>query len=264
MPKTKLTRDSWKNHMHYSKYVYVIIALLAWFVVDMTYTMTEYRPPKERKVEIQLVGEYADAEPLKDVAAQALGVGQAFDETLEVVEFFPLMYSGQEDDMYGAQKYMVMVAAQEGHIYFLNRPLMEQMVMQGGALSLDEYIESGVLDPGDADLSTVTYNAPDLYDEDGATLDERHVYALPLSELGTMLSLDTSYDIRDKYAIIMSYSPNPDTVAVVLASVMEQLEGPMPEWLKTADEIAAEEAEQEAALAGEPARDQDNTNADGE
>lgn len=235
MPNTKLTREKLKNHFDYSKMIYVLIAVLMGFTADLAYTTTEYRPPKDRKVEIQIVGEYSDPEVLSEVAAQALLDGQAFDANLEAVEFFALTYSGLEDDVYGAQKYMVMLGAQEGHIYILNRGLMEQLVLQGAAVPLDDYIASGVLNPGDADLSKLTYAEP-VEDENTPPTGVSHVYALPATGLGKVLDLGVGYDIRDKYFVIMAFAPNPDTTAHVLGSLMDQLAGPLPEWMTTDDQ----------------------------
>lgn len=228
MPNTKLTKARFSNHMHYSKYIYLVVGLVVWFMVDITFTMTEYRPPKERKVEIQLVSAYSTTEGLIPVAEQALSDGQAFDETLEAVEFFSLMYSGEEDDMYGAQKYMVMLAAQEGHIYIVNRGLMEQLVYQGGALPLDSYIESGALNTEGMDLSDVTVAENKVVEE--STSDEKHVYALPADSLGGFLASDISFDPRDMYIVVMAYVPNPDTTVAVLRSIMDQMEAPLPDW----------------------------------
>jgi hypothetical protein len=224
MPDTRVTKEKLKTHLHYGKWVYILIAAVAFFVVELTYTMTEYRPDKYHRVDIQLVGNAT----MQDEALEALGKSAAVavsaqDPKLEAVNFYNISYSGDAStDIYGAQKYAVMLAAGEGGIYFINRPLLESMVAQGGALPLEAYVESGVL-PGELAVSL-----PET-DEEGNPTGNTHLYALDASGLGGMLSDDIGYDIRDKYAVIFASCVNPDTAAAVLRNVFDQLSGSAPD-----------------------------------
>lgn len=246
MPNTRITREKLSTHLHYGKWVYILIAVLAYFAVDLAYTMTEYRPPKERKVEVQIVGSYVNTDGfLAEVAAKMLADGQAQDETLEEVSIFALNYSGDpEQDIYGAQKYMVMLAAQEGDIYMVSRPLLEQLVSQGAALPLDPYLQDGTLRAEGMDLSGVTFAEP-APSEDEAPSGEEHVYALPAAGLNRMLEADISYDNRDQYLVIVSYCANPDTTARAMQTMIDQLTAPPPE------PASAEDAPQPTQEAGQ-------------
>lgn len=222
MPNTKITREKVANHMSYGKWVYVLIIVLAWFGVDLLYTVTEYHPPAERRVDIYLMGNYVNIEPLKELEARALEHGQAFDETLEEVNFFDLALAG-EDDPYTPQKLMVLLAANEGNIYFLNRDYTEQFVKQDVALPLDEYIASGVIDPGDRNLGKVTYEEPAPSD-DKPSSGIQHVYALQTDPMTEMMNADAlSFDVRDKYMVVTSYTKNVDTTMHVLRFLMDEL-----------------------------------------
>lgn len=234
MPNTKLTKEKWANHWQYHKFIYVLIVLLVAFCGDLLFQVTAYRAPNERKVDFELVADYADAEFFQTYSEKALADGLAFDETLEEVNFYSLAYSGSEDDTYGVQKYMVMIAANEGHVYFLSYDLMKQLVEQGAALPLDDYIDQGLVKPADwMDLSVTTFKVTD--DEGISELGEK-IYALPLGQLYGVMEDDVHYDIRDKYAVIMSYVQNPETTAVVLQSVIDQMAAPEPSWLSGVSE----------------------------
>lgn len=239
MPNTKLTRARWANHLHYSKMVYLVIAFLAYFVADMLFSVTTYRSPNERRVDIELVAEYAEVENGTQLAQNALEAGQAWEMArdaaagidvnseeysvpLEVVEFVNLSYDPDSDQAYyGSQKFLVTLAAQEGDIFILSRPIMEQLVEQGLTVDLTPYIESGVIDPGERDLSRVTY--PEYVDEGAAPTGNTCIYALQADTLNG-LSPYFYMPTEDMYMVMMVYSKNQDTVAVVMQSLIDQLE----------------------------------------
>lgn len=252
MPNTRVTKQKISTHLHYGKWLYILSAVIAFFVVDMAYTMTEYRPPAERKVDIELVGGYPDTDSYlnTEVSSKMMEAGLAADETLEEVYFYTISYSGDaEQDIYGAQKYMVMIAAQEGDIYVVNRTLMEQLVMQGAATPLDGYIESGALNVEGMDLESVTFDEP-AEDEETPPSGNRYVYALPASGLNRMLESDINYDNRDKYIVLMSYSKNPDTSIVALQSMIDQLTAPLPEAFSQSAQTGTNDAAEPVAPAG--------------
>ncbi|MDO4547859.1 MAG: hypothetical protein Q4D04_07175 [Clostridia bacterium] len=225
MPDTRITKDSLKNHFHYRKWIYVIIIAVCYFVTDLIYTMTEYRPPDERKVDFQLVQSgIVDTEAMQAVADAALIEAQQFDPTLEQVEFISLSYSGNaEEDIYGVQRYVVMIAAQEGDVWILSNELFLSLYIEGAVLPLDDYICEGILDvPADAVEEYTLYEPSGQMDEDDnyiiPTSGEKHVYACPASLMPGIERY--GYDTQGKCAVIMSYSANPETSAKVLASVI--------------------------------------------
>jgi hypothetical protein len=245
MPDTRITKSRLKNHLHYGKWIYAAIALAAFFVVELVYTTTEYRPDAYHRVDIYLVGQSApDETGLEPVAQEALEAGFAYDERMEAVNFMSIHYSGDaETDIYGAQKYMVILAAGEADCFFVNQRLFEQLIIQGGALPLDEYIASGVLPADKAVRGNET-------DSDGNPTGREFVYGIRLDGLGRMLSDEIGYDSRDKIAVILAASVNPDTTAVVINSVMDQLSGDAPASAPIAASAAGDAAAADAASAG--------------
>ncbi len=224
MPDTRITKARLKNHLHYGKWVYLLIAVAAWFAADLIFTMTEYRPDAYHRVDVQLVGNTTMGDAgLEAVAAKALEAVKPLDERLEAVNLYNIAYSGDASvDIYGAQKYTVMLADRSTAIFVVNRVLMEQLVANGGALPLEPYVEAGAL----PEELAVSLPVPD--EEGNPTADSR-LYAVDLSGLGGMLSDDIAFDIRDKYAVIYAPCVNPDTAAAVLRSLIDQLTGPAPD-----------------------------------
>lgn len=242
MPNTKLTRDRLKNHYQYGKMIYVGIIIVAVMLADVLFTVTAYRSPGERKVEIELVGVYADETNAAPFEQAALEAGQAFERArdeaagidvnaegyetqLELVQFMSVMYDmTSEDAYYDQQRFMVMLAANEGDIFIVDRALMNNLVDQGLAVDLTPYIESGVIDPGERDLSRVTY--AEYVEEGQPATGKQCVYALQTDSMAGLWN-HFQFDFREKYMVLMAYSDNQDTSAVVMQSMIEQLEEPL-------------------------------------
>lgn len=224
MPDTRFSKDRIKNHLHYGKWIYIGIAAIAFLLVDLVYTMTEYRPDRYHRVDIQLVGNSIfNDEALTAVAQKALEDVSPSDENLEEVNIFNIAYSGDATtDIYGAQKYTVMLAEGSSAIYVVNREMLENLVAQGGALPLEPYVDSGVLP---ADLAVTLPEA----DGDGNPTAVSRVFAVDLSGLNKMLGDDIAFDNRDKYAVVFAACVNPDTATRVLRSMIDQLTGPAPD-----------------------------------
>ena len=245
MPKTKYSKEYLKNHFFYSRWVYLVVVLVALGAAEITFTVTRYQAPNARRVDIELLGGYADLSNTADAEKALLAAGQAYelarDEAngvdtsasdyevpLQEVGIYNINYSGtvsDNDDYYAGQKYMVMLAAQEGDIYILSRRQLIELIEQNAVVPLDGYIERGVIDPGDRDLGNVTF---DEYDDDEQTTGERHVYALQASSL-TGMNDALSFNPEGKYMAIVRLSQNPDTAAAVMQEMIELFESPADE-----------------------------------
>ena len=136
---------------------------------------------------------------------------------LQEVGIYNINYSGtvsNNDDYYAGQKYMVMLAAQEGDIYIVTREMLESLVDECGIAPLDPFIESGLLSTEGVDLDDVTFDeAP--YNEGDEPSGNRYIYALPADSL-VGLARNYSYPVSGRYIVIMAYSQNQDTAAAVV------------------------------------------------
>lgn len=228
MPSTKLNKDNLINHFHYSKWVYLVIAVGVFFIGNMAYTMTAYRSPPERKVDFQFVRGYINTEPIQAIADEIMQGAEQIDPTLEEIGVYNIAYSGDaETDVYGAQKFMVMIAAREGDVYMLNRQLTEQLASQGALTPLDDYIEAGLIDADGLDLSPGTFAEP-ADEEDGQPSGIERVYAIPAGGLVRLSEPDIECDHTDAYLVLMKYSANPETSVKVMQRMMDALSQPSP------------------------------------
>jgi len=242
MPNTKLTKARLKNHYQYTKSIYIGILLVAVMLADVIFTVTAYRSPGNRSVDIELVGIFSETEGAAPFEQIALEAGRAFERArdeaagidvnaddyepeLEQVQFLTMMYDmTSEDAYYDQQRYMVALAANEGDIFIVDRPMMNDLIRQGLAVDLTPYIESGLIDPGERDLSRVTY--PETVEEGQPATGRECIYALQTDSMSGLWN-HMQYDFRDKYMVLMVYSANVDTSAAVMQSLIEQFEVPL-------------------------------------
>ena len=253
MPNTKMTPEKFKQHVYYSKWAYAAVVAVALMLGSLLFTTTAYRAPNERRIDIELVGDYADtSSPAAEAATAALlafgkgwetacdseaGVDTAakdYEPALQELTAIGLIYSDDgtgENDYYAAQKYMVMLAAQEGDIYFVSRPRMVELVDNNIAVPLDDYIAQGIIDPGKRNLDNVTF---DERDDEGNATGERKIYAL---QAETMLGMYDAfqYNPTNKYAVVVTFSKNQDTAAAVLGEMLRLYDTEPVETEETAE-----------------------------
>lgn len=248
MPNTKLTRQRWKDHMYYGKWIYIVLAIVAVFVTDLLYSTTEYRPPDERKVTVQFVSSSATmAETVEQTTEQILAAVLPMDETLELVEFFALNFSGDDSDYYGAQKFFVELAAGENDVYVGSRTVLNSIIDQGAAIPLDEYIDSGLITvPEGAQLYE---RREPLFDEQGNEMGtgETRIYGFSTDPL-VQMPAQTYMNNEGNYFIITAMSPNPETAALAMQELYALWSQPLPEPSPSA---AAEDAASAATPSGE-------------
>ncbi len=239
MPKTKLTLPALRNHLHYGKWIYLAIALGAYFLGSLLFTTTEYRPPAERKVDFQLVGYINNLEPIQTIADELLADAQLSDPTLEQIGISNILYSGDpETDIYGVQKFTVMIAAREGSVYILDREMLASLAAQGGLLPLEGYIESGALDATGLELSLGTFEEPAEKEGDPKSGIE-HVYGLSCENLARFRDPDIGFDTANKFMAVMAYCPNPDTAVDVMQRLRAALSEPAPQVEPTSASLEA-------------------------
>lgn len=145
MPLTGLTWARLKEHIRKYSPVYIAGIVIMLFVSNILYTSTAPRVPAENEVLIYLVDGVTDAEPLNDLAAQALETLQPSDATLQAVNLATVMYSDPED--YNSQMLlMTRMVAGDGDVFLASSDAMQYIVNSEICLPLDEYLESGWMD----------------------------------------------------------------------------------------------------------------------
>ena len=166
--KTPVTSKSLRQHFTYNWWVYLLIALLAFGLVDLLYTMTAYRSPRDKTIGFYVYGYVNDT----GMSAYMNNVRET--EMSDMEEMSSVMLA--MDDTYGPMQLMTYLSAGEGDVYMLSREQFLNYSMGGYMVPLEN----------DAELMA-------LFDAAGVNLQsgwrketetgENHLYGIPQDKL---------------------------------------------------------------------------------
>lgn len=111
--KTPVTSYKLKQHLTYSWWKYLLIAVAAFGLVDLLYSVTAYRPPRDKTVSLYAYG-YIDESALTEYMDT---VRETEMSDMEELSYVTLV----SDDTYGPMQLMTYMAVGEGDVYLLPR-----------------------------------------------------------------------------------------------------------------------------------------------
>ena len=207
MADNRITLQRIKNHWHYGWWKYLIYAVLMAFSVDILFTMTAYRSPEDRKIEVFMCNGYANATALQeDLWADLVAVCPDQEELL--VANIDLV----NGDMYSNMQFSTYVGAQQGDLCLLPLDQVKGLAQEGAEFAFVEltpYVESGVIPVEGIDLSGGMFA-----DENG----KLGLYAIPAGSLTGL----TEYGCNPAGGLfcLMAYGGNDDTAATLLGQMI--------------------------------------------
>lgn len=214
---TRITKTRLRNHWHYSWWKYLAIFIICALGVDMLFTVTRYRPPADKRIEMYLCAGYADALPLQEE------LWPAFLEVAPDQEELAIMNINLDsDDVYANMQFTTYMGAQQGDVMLLPVSMVRNLAAEGadGAyLELSEYVESGALALGDLDLSAGYMPA-----ENG----EMGLYAIPADTLYGLTAFNC--DPADSMLVIMGYTGNAENAVKIVSLLFERYQTEKPDW----------------------------------
>ena len=205
--KQKITKAYIQNHFRYHAFLYVCLGIIAFAGLNLLFDVTEYTPPPEKQIVVYVMDDYFNMAQDTTVLTDAR---EAFPD-MELIDVYSTPMTSYE----GQQKFMLVLAANEGDVYILDRSYLAYFVKEILATPLDEYIESGIINTESMDLKQLTMTSvkdaayPDI--ADGA----EHVFAIPATNLYGLMS-DFFIDNRNKILLIPSYSGNKENAAKMI------------------------------------------------
>ena len=177
--KTPVTSKSLRQHFTYNWWVYLLIALLAFGLVDLLYTVTAYRSPRDKTIGFYVYGYVNDT----GMSAYMNNVRET--EMSDMEEMTPVMLA--MDDTYGPMQLMTYLSAGEGDVYMLPREQFLNYSMGGSMVPLEN----------DAELMA-------LFDAAGVNLQsgwrketetgENHLYGIPQDKLPGLIQYAYAQD----------------------------------------------------------------------
>ncbi|MDO4483442.1 MAG: hypothetical protein Q4C54_03115 [Clostridia bacterium] len=205
--KTPITRDRLQQHFRYHWWMYVLSAVLCFFALNLFFSVTEYRAPDEKKLDM-----FVDAAGM-DQEAWTAWMGKVRDEKFPQVEEVSagvlLM-----NDAYGPMQLATFMAAGEGDIYILSADSFRTYAGSGAFVPMDvvcpELLEKSAAAGCVVDKGTAA-------NENG----EKHIYGFPLQPLAGL----NRFGIRPDrlYLCIRDGSQNPQDAVALTESMLDEL-----------------------------------------
>ena len=127
--KTPVNKQTLKQHFTYSWWKYLLIAALAFGLVDLLYTVTAYRVPSEKKVEFYVYGQINES-GLQAYLDQVRETELPEMEEVSCLQIIP-------DSAYGPMQLMTYLAAGEGDVYLLPHDEFVSYAMEGALVPLE-------------------------------------------------------------------------------------------------------------------------------
>ncbi len=207
----RFDRAWWENHLRYQGVKYVALAIMATLGWSMIFSVTEYRVPPNRSVDVYFVGGYADYDKLEDLGAAM----KADLPHIEQIKCYNIALAGDQESVAASeQKLFVYMGSGEGDIYVFSRQQFLAYADQGAFLSLDGYVAGGALRP-QGDLSLTTLNVPT-----GEGVREKHLVGVSLAGQNGLRATE-GFDNRNSIMGLMSYSTNPDEAVQVMQWILD-------------------------------------------
>lgn len=166
--KTPVTMKKIRQHFTYSWWKYALLAACAILGWNLIYSVTAYRPPQEKTVDLYIYG-YSASDELQSYLDSIRANEMPDMEQMDAVTVAP-------DETYGAMILSTRMAAAEGDLYILPKELFQNYAGQGWFRPLEDI--EGLVEG----LEARNINLERSWRMETETK-ERHLYGIPLSAL---------------------------------------------------------------------------------
>ena len=223
--KTPLTRENIRNHFTYSMWKYVLVAVAAIFGWSLIYTVTAYRSPQDKRIDLYVQSSTATTE---SIDAFIKPIWESTVPEMETVQSVTLLVS---DDYSTNMQLTTYIYAGEGDIYFLNEQYYKSLAAMGGFLPLEGLVEDGTLQLDDIDLKKGYITIVDEYNDANEPVHtSQHLYGIPLDSFyGYMNGM--LLDNRGMYAVVLVNNQNDENVIPFFNALLQAGKGEKENWI---------------------------------
>lgn len=216
MMQKQLTKSWLRNHFSYSWWKYLLATVICVFGINLLFTMTEYRPPEEKKIELYMLNGYADAQAMQQ---ELWPLFQA--ECPDQEELTVLNIDLMGNDAYTYMQFSTYVAARQGDVCLMPESEVRKLAEDGAEhafIELTDYVESGMIDVKDIELSKGLFA-----DSQG----RQRLYAIPADSLYGLL--EYGCDPKDSYLVVLAYNGNDENAVRMMNLMIGQYHGEKPQ-----------------------------------
>lgn len=207
--KTPLTKDRIRHHLAYSWWMYAILAICTVLFWNILFTVTAYRVPEDKKVDIYIYG-YGSEEAFD---AYLTGVREA---EMSDMEEMRAIFS-VPDETYGSMVLMAHIAAGEGDIYILDKAYYQNYASDGAFLPLEDLPEIAAMEETHRTALERAWRKSSEYG--------RHLFGLPLSCVPGISQFVTCSP-SDYYLCVAANNQNDENTFKLLQIMLRDLSAP--------------------------------------
>ena len=217
MADNRITKQRIKNHWAYSWWKYLVMCVCVVFGVNMFFTMTAYRSPENKKVELYLCSGWADSElAYADMWPMLQEVAPDQEELIIMI----IDLVGQE--YYTIMQFTTYIAAQQGDVMLLPKSEFAKYASEdawGMYAELTPYLEGGMLSADDIDLTRGK-----LENASG----EIGVFGIPADTLYGLT--DYGVDPADTMLVVTAFSGNEETCVKLVDAMVKRYKTEKPDF----------------------------------
>lgn len=207
MYKVNITKESLINHLRYDWWRYVlgiVVTVLLWNLGTLTF----FRTPKDKKIEIFLVGEYMVDGAIKPIEKKML---KDFPELLEVNLYNIRLERSPGFYISGRERVMLNLASKTGDIYLFSIDEYKEFAEAGFFISLDEYIDEELQE-------ILSAKALEKIKARAKNEESPHIYGIPMEQV--TLFEGTGFNVRNKVLGIMVFTENKERALEVMKWIL--------------------------------------------
>ena len=180
----KITKERFKNHLHYGKWYYIIAILAVVLLVNLAYTVTEPRFPKENTISIIMyVGNGNEDMELKWEKEMLALLGDDQRE-VDLILTIPTDISTQS-------VVIARIAANEDDIIAIDKQTMNTLALQDAFMPLDEMTDMHNIYDMYPDIDWTQYEMISEKQEDK----QKHIYYIPIHMVDKFSQLEINTDV---------------------------------------------------------------------
>lgn len=213
------TKVNLRHHVQYNAWKYLLLIVASIFLVDLVYTMTAYRSPEDKRIDVYIQNAAVDQNEI-DAVFEQMRLDKLPD--VEQISSYSLM-TGSAEDVYAVQQLTTYLAAGEGDIYILTGEDFKRYASQGVFVDFSELIEQGTLKADGMDLSG-GYVAIQEYDEKSDSMvavSQQRLYGIPLSQLPGFTQEFGIYN-QNMYLSMTVFNGNDENVLLFINQLIER------------------------------------------
>ncbi len=211
----KFTKQRFKDHLYYSKWLYLIFISLAVLGFSLIFSITEPEVPKELKVDINVFAVVLE-ETEKIIWEEEILHSLSQDQ--QEVNINTLGFTGSEEASLGISVFEIMttkIVAKEDDIFIMPKDIYIAYAKKGVFIAMDDIFPKYEF-PEELDLQEYKVRLEENIETDG----DSHLYCLPLDNVKGLN--DLGIDPTDKVLVVLVYTENYDNVLKAVDYIMNK------------------------------------------